>query len=135
MSSVPEIEAAIERFSPSQIRELADWLTDRMLPGETPAMLAALDEGIRSLKSEPTVPAEDVRKKIKAWATGWRSRPTRTEAWRRSFASLLKRIRAQPSGWAMRWLMTHSHSQPCHGAGWLFSNARDIVESCSGRGS
>lgn len=70
MSTVPEIEAAIERLSPPQIRELADWLTDRLLPGETPPMLAALDAGIRSLESEPTVPAEDVRKKIKAWTTG-----------------------------------------------------------------
>lgn len=70
MSTVPEIEAAIERLSPPQIRELADWLTDRLLPDETPAMLAALDAGIRSLESEPTVPAEDVRKKIKAWTTG-----------------------------------------------------------------
>jgi hypothetical protein len=70
MSTVPEIEAAIERLSPPQIRELADWLTDRLLPGETPAMLAALDAGIRSLESEPTVPAEDVRKKIRAWTTG-----------------------------------------------------------------
>jgi hypothetical protein len=33
-------------------------------------MLAALDEGIRSLETEPALPAEDVRRKIKAWATG-----------------------------------------------------------------
>ena len=32
--------------------------------------MAALDAGIRSLESEPTVPAEDVRRKIKAWTTG-----------------------------------------------------------------
>jgi hypothetical protein len=70
MSTVTEIEAAIERLSPPQIQELADWLTDRLIPRETPAMLAALDAGIRSLESEPTVPAEDVRKKIKAWTTG-----------------------------------------------------------------
>jgi hypothetical protein len=70
MATVPEIETAIERLSPPQIRELADWLTDRLSPGETPAMLAALDAGMRSLESEPTVPAEDVRKKIKAWTTG-----------------------------------------------------------------
>jgi hypothetical protein len=64
MSTVTEIEAAIERLSPHQLRELADWLADRMITGETPAMLAALDVGIRSLETEPTVPAEDVRKKI-----------------------------------------------------------------------
>ena len=65
-----EIEAAIEKLSPSQIRELAEWLTDRLIPGETPAMLAALDAGIRSLESEPTVPAEEVRNKITEWTTG-----------------------------------------------------------------
>lgn len=70
MSTVAEIEAAIERLSPQQLRELADWLTNRLITGETPAMLAALDLGIRSLESEPTVPVEDVRKKIKAWTTG-----------------------------------------------------------------
>jgi hypothetical protein len=70
MSTVTEIEAAIERLSPQQLRELADWLTNRLITGETPAMLAALDAGIRSLETEPTVPAEDVRKKIKAWTTG-----------------------------------------------------------------
>ena len=30
------------------------------ITGETPAMLAALDVGIRSLESEPTVPAEEI---------------------------------------------------------------------------
>ena len=70
MSTVSEIEAAIEKLSPPQIRELADWLTDRLIPGETPTMLAALDVGIRSLEREPTVPAEEVRNKIKAWTTG-----------------------------------------------------------------
>ena len=70
MSTAVEIEAAIERLSPSQLRELTDWLTDHLIPGETPAMLAALDVGIRSLETEPTVPAEEVRQKIKAWTTG-----------------------------------------------------------------
>ena len=32
-------------------------------------MLAALDEGIRSLETEPKVPLEDVRQKLKAWTT------------------------------------------------------------------
>ena len=40
-----------------------------LLSEETPAMLAALDEGIRSLETEPTVPVEEVRQKIKGWAT------------------------------------------------------------------
>ena len=70
MSTVTEIEAAIERLFPPQVKELADWLTDRLIGGETLAMLAALDAGIRSLESGQTVPAEDMRKKIRAWTTG-----------------------------------------------------------------
>jgi hypothetical protein len=70
MSTVTEVEAAIERLSPTQVRELADWLADRLILSETPAMLAALDAGILSLETEPTVAAEEVRKKIKAWTTG-----------------------------------------------------------------
>jgi hypothetical protein len=33
-------------------------------------MLAALDAGIRSLETETTVSAADLRQKIKTWATG-----------------------------------------------------------------
>lgn len=62
-----EIEAAIEKLSLTEQRELADWLNARLIE-ETPAMLAALDEGIRSLETEPTVSIEDVRGKIKGWA-------------------------------------------------------------------
>ena len=69
MSTVTEIESALERLTLAQQREVADWLDSRLMP-ETPAMLAALDAGIRSLETEPTVPAEEVRGKIKAWATG-----------------------------------------------------------------
>ena len=68
MSTVIEIEAAIERLSREQQRELADWLNSFLIE-ETPEMLAAIDEGIRSLETEPTVPIEDVRRKIKGWAT------------------------------------------------------------------
>lgn len=37
------------------------------LPAETPATLAAIDEGLRSLETEPTLSAEDVRRNIRAW--------------------------------------------------------------------
>ena len=68
MSTVTEIEAAIEKLPPPEQRELADWLNSRLLE-DTPEMLAALDVGIRSLETEPKVPLEDLRRKIKAWAT------------------------------------------------------------------
>jgi hypothetical protein len=69
MSTVTEIEAALEKLPPEQLQEVAAWLETRLAP-ETPAMLAALDAGIRSLETEPTVSAVDVRQKIKKWATG-----------------------------------------------------------------
>ena len=69
MSTVAEIEAAIAKLPASQQWEIAKWLEESLLNEETPAMLAALDEGIRSLETEPTVPLEEVRKKIKGWAT------------------------------------------------------------------
>jgi hypothetical protein len=70
MSTVAEIETAIEKLPPAQMREVAGWLAERLWAEETPAMLAALDKGIRSLETEPTVPVEEVRRKIKAWTTG-----------------------------------------------------------------
>lgn len=63
------IEAALDRLPPEQLREVSDWIAARLMPATTPAMLAALDEGIHSLKTEPVVPAEEVRKKIKEWST------------------------------------------------------------------
>lgn len=69
MSNVSEIEAAIEKLSRAEQREIASWL-NTFLVEETPEMLAAIDEGIRSLETEPTVPLEDVRRKVKGWATG-----------------------------------------------------------------
>jgi hypothetical protein len=68
VSTVTEIEAAIEKLPLEEQRELADRLNARLFE-ETPEMLAALDEGIRSLESEPTVPIEKARLKIKEWAT------------------------------------------------------------------
>ena len=68
MSTITEIDAAIERLAPEEHRELADWLNSRLIE-ETPEMLAALDAGIRSLETEPKVPIEDARRKIKGWAT------------------------------------------------------------------
>ncbi len=70
MSTVPEIEAALDRLPPEQLREVGDWIAARLMPDTTPAMLAALDEGIRSQLNEPAVMAEEVRKKIKEWSTG-----------------------------------------------------------------
>ena len=69
MSTVPEVEAALEKFTPEQLREVADWLNARLVPEETPEMLAAIDDGLRSLETEPKLSAEDVRRNIRAWVT------------------------------------------------------------------
>lgn len=68
MSTVSEVEAALEKFTPEQMREVADWLAARLLPAESPEMLAAIDEGLRSLENEPTLTPEEVRRNLGKWA-------------------------------------------------------------------
>lgn len=69
MSTVTEIEAAIEKLSPEQQREIADWLGNRLFE-ETPEMLAAIDEADRSLAEEGGVPVEEARRNLRQWITG-----------------------------------------------------------------
>jgi hypothetical protein len=69
MSTVTEIQFALERLSVDAQREVAAWLEARLWP-ETPAMLAAIDEAERSLAREGGVPVEDVRKNLRSWITG-----------------------------------------------------------------
>lgn len=65
MTKLAEIQHAIQGLLPEERDELIHWLIDE----ETPEMLAAIDVGLYSLATEPTVAAEEVRQKIKAWAT------------------------------------------------------------------
>lgn len=67
MSTVTEIENALERLKPDQMREVADWIAARLLPEESPEQLAAIDLGLQSLRTEPTLSAEEVRQNIRAW--------------------------------------------------------------------
>ena|GEM_PF-3947584 len=67
MSTVTEVEKALEKFSPEQMREVADWIATRLLPDETPEQLAAIDAGLRSLRTEPTLTAAQVRENIRTW--------------------------------------------------------------------
>ena len=66
MSTVTEIEAALENLPEESQRQVAAWLEAKLWP-ETPAMYAAIDEGLRSLKEEPTVSLPEARQKIKQW--------------------------------------------------------------------
>lgn len=67
MSTVQEIQTAILHLKPEDREALRHWL-DETEP-ETPEMLAAIDEGLRSLKEKPLIPLEEVRKNIATWAT------------------------------------------------------------------
>jgi len=69
MSTVTEIEAAIEKLSPVEQSEIAGWIYSRLIE-ETPAMLAALDEGIRSLEQNGSreYNREELEQKVRQWA-------------------------------------------------------------------
>src|ERR1700722_4694737 len=56
MTKLAEIQEAILLLDPKEQQVLRHWLDETA--EETPEMLAALDEGIRSLANEPTVPIE-----------------------------------------------------------------------------
>ncbi|WP_277557651.1 hypothetical protein [Ereboglobus sp. PH5-10] len=63
MSTVVEIEAAIEKLSVDAQRQLAAWLDSKLWP-ETPALLDAINEAERSLADEGGVAVEDVRSNV-----------------------------------------------------------------------
>ena len=67
MSTIQEIQDAILRLPPQDRETLRHWLDAS--EEETPEMLAAIDEGLRSLRAKPLVPLEDARRKISEWAT------------------------------------------------------------------
>jgi len=69
MSTVAEIEAAIEKLAPKDLRELSLWLVARLQPAESAQMLAAIDEAERSLAQEGGVPVEEVRRTLRKWIT------------------------------------------------------------------
>ena len=68
MSNLIEIQEAIEKLAPRERAELWDWFQARKVE-ETDEMLAAVDEGIRSIEEQGGTPAEEVRKLIPKWIT------------------------------------------------------------------
>lgn len=70
MSTVTEIESAIEKLSSAEQREVARWLGERLLEEESPEMLAALDVGIRSLEEKGTreFSRAELEQKVRRWA-------------------------------------------------------------------
>ena len=67
MSTLTEIQSAILQLDPAQREELRHWLDETA--EETPEMLAAIDEGLRSLKEKGVIPLEDVRRELPSWLT------------------------------------------------------------------
>src|ERR1017187_6435694 len=64
VTKLAEIQEAILQLDPKEQQVLRHWLDETA--EETPEMLAALDEGIRSLANEPTVPIEEGRRRFRA---------------------------------------------------------------------
>jgi hypothetical protein len=68
--SVNELLAELETLSPDDLKivqEKLDQLHAVDDSEETPEMLAAIDEGLRSLKEEGTITIEQLREKMKSW--------------------------------------------------------------------
>ena len=67
MTKLAEIQSAILQLDPAEREELRHWLDETA--EETPEMLAAIDEGLRSLKAKGVIPLEDVRRELSSWTT------------------------------------------------------------------
>jgi hypothetical protein len=61
MTKLAQIQEAIRQLPPAEQQELRHWLLD----DETPEMLAAADEGLRSLVQEPTILVTELRRKFR----------------------------------------------------------------------
>jgi len=73
MSTVAEIQEAIEKLPPKDKAALAAWLEaleePYMSEREEAALLASLDKAARELDSGQGVPIEEVRNRAGKWAT------------------------------------------------------------------
>ena len=68
MSTVTEIESALEKLPVEVQREVTRWLEAKLWP-EFPAMLTAIDEAEQSLIHEGGVPVEEARENLRQWIT------------------------------------------------------------------
>jgi len=67
MSGLAEIQRAILELPTQERSQLWDWFLEQEIV-ESPELLAAVDEGIRSIESHGGIPAEEVRRRIATWA-------------------------------------------------------------------
>ncbi|MBV9489786.1 MAG: hypothetical protein JO069_08690 [Verrucomicrobia bacterium] len=66
MSSLGEIQEAIEKLSEEQRRELRQWLNafEADEVDESDELMAAVDEGIRALEAQGGIPLEQARQRF-----------------------------------------------------------------------
>lgn len=73
MSSVMEIQAAIEKLSPQEKSTLTAWLESQEEPilsaSEEAALLKRLDEAAKQLDDGKGVPLDEVRSLVSKWAS------------------------------------------------------------------
>jgi len=73
MSSVMEIQEAIQKLSPKEKSTLSAWLQSQEEPvmseAQEAALLARLDQAARDLDSVKGIPLEQVRGMVGKWAT------------------------------------------------------------------
>ncbi len=73
MSTITEIQDAIERLPQNEKSALAAWLHSQEEPimsaAEEAALLAALDKAAAELDAGKGIPIEQVRQDIRRWAT------------------------------------------------------------------
>jgi TRAP-type C4-dicarboxylate transport system substrate-binding protein len=68
VTKLVEIQEAILQLDPKEQQALRHWLDETA--EETHEMLAAIDEGLRSLATEGGVPIEEARCQLRQWITG-----------------------------------------------------------------
>jgi hypothetical protein len=66
MSALAEIQQAILDLPTQDRSRLWDWFLEQEIE-ESPELLAAVDEGIRSIETQGGIPAEEVRRRIATW--------------------------------------------------------------------
>jgi hypothetical protein len=72
MTKLAEIQEAIRQLAPQEQQELLHWLDDKI--EETPAMLAAIDEGLHSLQTKGAKPftRAQLEQRVRQCSTGSR---------------------------------------------------------------
>ncbi len=72
MTTLAEIQKAIQRLAPEEQHALLQWLDEKT--DETPAMLAAIDEGLHSLQTKGTQPftRAQLEQRVRQWSGGSR---------------------------------------------------------------